>query len=476
MEQPPEEEWCYGDLIAVRVHDFNEKVLGSTIPAAFAPTSEAGNPALCVSWIGEDPLEESVQPEKVPGESPAGDSRGEASIGGSKLPEPSASPVTPGSTMDGCEKPTAPACGVSAAAEPSPASNPPQPDFTPGGAAEGDRTVTFERQSAAGSKAATEATVDPSVLPTSLSAALADSPRSEGSNGEPSGAAQVPAPVAPVARKPRHSDCTPISISQAPKGVLHFQVITTLGTKVAVAEANVQSTLEADASESPHVQHYAVVITANASAESASMVYAVLEFSVVIGTTTIAKVASLAASASYAPMCTPLLVGSTCAFSTNTFYFSSKFLAGKGVYIVTNLLCVESFSDNSVSLEIALPDDLKQMHVLPEKKIILEKRGERAYFTCTWDVFSPYVDTANSKSGDSKRASPGFHVLIREGAENRAPVDIELAGELPPTKAEGVGPYMFFVNHAKITNISCSAGDMTVLDILPISLVTRAGA
>ncbi|KAG5479138.1 hypothetical protein LSCM1_02991 [Leishmania martiniquensis] len=470
-------QWCYGDLIAVRVHDSNEKVLGSTIPALFTPTSEAGHPTVCVSWIDEDPVEEPMEAQTAPAASLAGGSRDEVSANESEPVEATASTVTPVSTMDDCAQHASPSGGVAAGAELSPTSNPPQPELAAGGAAGGDRTVTSDKPSAVASKTATGATAGPAVL-LSSSAALAGSLWSEGPTGEVSGDARVSAPVAPVARKPSFSGCTPISISGAPKGELHFQVITALGAKVAVAEANVHSILKDDASESPNVQHYAVLITSvNANAEGASAIYAVLEFSVVIGTRDIAKVASLAASASSAPMPTPLLAGSSCAFSTHTFYFPSQFLDGKGVYVVTNVLCVESCTNNSVSLEVALPEGLRRMHVLPQKKAVLQKRGDRAYFTCTWAVLSPYVDTASGKNGDSKSASPGFHVLIREGNENRAPVDIELVGELPPAKAEGVGPYVFFVNHAKITNTSCNAGDMGVLmDILPISLVTRAGA
>lgn len=474
-------QWYYGDLVAVRVHDSNEKVLGSTIPDVFAPTSEAGQSTVCASWINEYPEEEPMAPEKVPEESPGEpspcDSRGEAAIDGSDPPEPTASPVTPGSTTNGFNNLTAPPGGVAAGvkyAEPCSASNPPQPEFPAGGAAESDQTVTSDKPSAA-AKTATKAAEDPSVLPTSLAVAPGSS-FSEAPTGEGNGAACVPASATPVARKPRFSGCTPISIAEAPKGVLQFQVITVFGTRVAVGEANVQSILEADTSGSPHVQHYAVlIIPVNTNAESASTIHAVLEFSVVVGTTDIATVVSLAASASYAPMSTPLRAGSTCAFSTHTFYFPSKFLSGNGVYIVTNVLCAESLSDNSVHLEFALPEDLKRMHVLPEKKVVLKERGERAYFTCTWDVLSPYVGTATEK--DSERTSAGLHVLIRDGSESRAPFDIELVGEPPSTKAKGVGPYMFFVNHAKVTNNSCNAGDEGILmNILPISLVTRAVA
>ncbi|KAI5686195.1 hypothetical protein MNV84_03875 [Leishmania braziliensis] len=133
-------------------------------------------------------------------------------------------------------------------------------------------------------------------------------------------------------------------------------------------------------------------------------------------------------------MSTPLCASSTCVFSTHTFYFPSKFLTRNGVYIVTNVLCVASFSDSTVHLKIALPEGLSRMHVLPEKKAVLKRRGERTYFTCTWDVLSPCVDTANGKNRDWKLASAGFHALIRDGAESRAPVDIELARETPPTE------------------------------------------
>ncbi|GET88619.1 hypothetical protein, unknown function [Leishmania tarentolae] len=475
-------QWYYGDSVAVRVHDSNGKVLGSTIPDVFAPTSEAGPTTACVSWINEYSVEESMAPEIAPEESPGkssvGDSRGEAVIDGSGLSAHTVSPVTLGSTMNGFGNLNTPPGGVAAGAKHSEscsASNLPQSEFPAGSAAESDQNGTSDEPTAAPPKTEMKAAEDLSVLPTSLAVAPGF-PLSEAPTGEREGASCVLVSAASVARKPICTHCTPISIAQAPNGVLYFQVITVFGTNVAVGEVSLQSLLEMDTSELPHVRHYAVLMTpVNTHAGSASTIHAVLEFSVVVGTTDIATVVSLATSASYAPMSTPLRAGSTCAFSTHTFYFPSRFLAGNGAYIMTNVLCVESLSDNSVHLEIAVPEDLKRMHVLPEKKAVLKKQGERAYFTCTWDVLSPYVDTANAK--DSKRTSAELHVLIRDGAESRPPVPIELVGDLPPTEAESMGPYMFFVNHAKFTNNCCSAGDEAILrDILPISLITRAVA
>ncbi|KAG5505024.1 hypothetical protein JKF63_04471 [Porcisia hertigi] len=476
-------QWSFDSPVAVRVHDSNENVLGSTIPVPFIPVSRSGKSILCASWISEDPVEEPVSLEnghgKILEELPA-------SKGGDSS-EATKTPVSPANRRDDCEKLPPPPDDVAEGvqgSESSPASIPPQSESSARGASEGDQAVTLvpslvtaaaAAAAAAPAETTMEAAEDSSVGVIFSSANSAGSPCRKASAGEDSDAVVS---RAPVARRPTFNDCMPINIAKAPKGVLRFQVITLLGTTVAVGEANVQSILKADTSKSPQVQHYAVLITpANRKAESPSTIHAVLEFSVVVETTDVATVVSLAASASWDPMPTPLLAGSTCGFSTHTFYFPSQFLSASGVYIVTNVLCVESFSDDPVQLEIALPEDLQQMRVLPRKKALLKKRGERAYFTCTWDVFSPYLDTTNGPSSDGERISVGFHVLIRDGADSRTPVLIELVGGPPQADARGLGPYMFFVNHAKITNSSCNVDDESILmDILPISLITRAGA
>ncbi|XQJ27024.1 hypothetical protein NXY56_003001 [Leishmania guyanensis] len=63
-------QWYYSDLVAVRVDDSNEKVLGSTIPDVFTLASEAGHSTVCVSWINEDPVAKPMLPEKAPEEMP----------------------------------------------------------------------------------------------------------------------------------------------------------------------------------------------------------------------------------------------------------------------------------------------------------------------------------------------------------------------------------------------------------------------
>ncbi|KAK7194808.1 hypothetical protein NESM_000401200 [Novymonas esmeraldas] len=476
-------QWYCDDLVAVRVHDSNQKVLGSTIPSCFSVPSEASQSTVCVSWVDEDPVEEPVAPDSAALEAPentpqpADEGDQPAPATSSQAPESAdAAEGNPADTSADAADTEGPANGAATPLNPPPVESPDAPsDDAPLANSGATASATLPPSEAANPAAVL---ADDAAPPTSPQAPLTVSSDSGAGAGEENGGVDGECPTSEAARKRSFSSCMPIGVAHAPKGVLHFEIITMFGTRVAACEANVQSILKADSSESPIVQHYGVLITpANAKADGANTIHAVLEFSVVVGTTDVASVVSLAAGAAYSPIATQLRHGNTCAFSTNTFYFPDRFLSGDSVYIVSNVLCVESLSDNPVRLEIALPEDLKRMHVLPAKKAVLNGRGKRAYFACTWDVFSPYVASAAGADDDAGRTSAGFHVLIRDGTENRAPVDIGLVGGPPQTDAECVSPYMFFVNHARVTNNSCSvAEDAILMDILPISLVTRAGA
>ncbi|KPI83291.1 hypothetical protein ABL78_7672 [Leptomonas seymouri] len=294
-----------------------------------------------------------------------------------------------------------------------------------------------------------------------------------------SASSTMPWSLQPDVRPPTFSKCLPISIKQASKGPLSLDVITASGTKLAIAEADIQATLHDDVSGSPVVHHYAVVVAplkAKPQAKQDNAVYAVLEFSVVIGSTDSDTAILMSVSALSSSVPTSLEIGNTCAFSSRTFYYPPKFLTGTGDYIVTNVLCVESRSDNPVQLTVALPDSLKNMGVLPDKMTVIQRRGDRAFFTFTWGVFDAYVDIDANKDIDADRSTVSLHLLIRDGTQNRAPVEIALIGDLPLPQAKNTGPFMFYVNHAKVSNISCSPIDSAILaDFLPISLVTRAG-
>lgn len=530
-------QWKFGDLIAVRVHDFNERVLGSTIPMPFVAAT-AGEAEWGVSWIDADPVEEAAVPFAPEHESDANESseiqspaqpleageEGGATEGAAATGPPAsaagedgqAPPKSPMSQQGSEVAPTAPSAESAEEAAPqapAPASEdaqaPPAAAVNKGDAAAsedgaeapandasvgfsattGDEAVRKAVSEADAAAAAAAAAVVPGVAPSpstnvavSASATDVPPPPSHDPSTHRSGpTSSVASPVSPASqpavRRPSFSNCIPISLAQAAKGPLFLDVITASGTKLAVTEANVQGILGADVAGEPLVQHYAIVLTP-LSAKYDKTVNAVLEFSVVVGTNDGDAAIAMAASARYSPVPTSLEAGGVCAFSTRTFYYPPSFLTGTGDYIVTNVLCVESRSDNAVRLEVALPEDLKRIGVLPDKKLILNRRGERAFFTFTWNVFDAYVslDADKDKDDEADHSAVGLHVLIRDGTENKAPVDVALIGGLPSPAEESTSPFMFYVNHARISNVACNAANEAALaDILPISLVTRAG-
>ncbi|KPA85806.1 hypothetical protein ABB37_00151 [Leptomonas pyrrhocoris] len=533
-------QWSYGDMIAVRVHDANARVLGSTIPMPFAAAQE-GQAEWGVSWIDEDPVEASEQPAES-----GGAESGAASYAADDTDGEDVSPAQPHEARSENTVATPHNVDMAEGHEPPPslpaqqsgedAPSPPAPDTASEGAAarpppvdtlsenghlpsataaekaaeetseNGDGAGAQVNDGSAGLSASTGAAAaagagagashsseSPPSTPipngTSNAAAAAaahNAPGSlQGEGGIPRAVTHSPVSPAtpsnpqPAVRRPSFSSCVPINIAQAAKGPLLLEVITATGTKLAVKEADVQAILGEDVLGAPVVHHYAIVMTplkAKPKKEQDSTVYAVLEFSVVVGATDGDTAISMAANTRYAPVPTELEVGSTCAVSTRTFYFPPKFLTGRGEYIVTNVLCVESRSDNPVQLEVALPEELKKVGVLPDKKGVINRKGQRVFFTFTWNVFDAYVDVDAGKDSDADRSTVGLHVLIRDGTENKVPVEIAFVGDLPSATAESTGPFMFYVNHAKVSNVACCSTDEAILDdILPISLVTRAG-
>lgn len=488
-------QWSYGDLIAVRVHDASERVLGSTIPVCLEAPKVAES-QWGVSWIDADPFE-TPEPPVHDGDADTESTavpHDAAEVNGDVAPPAAPQEVTPESVS----APSDPSNGVAGESpHPPPASvesseipgAPPADTAADAAANAGTDPSNGETPAAGAAPAVEEAPSAPTSPAQHAAPEAADndaSPDTQPESGVPANASPVdfspsPPPQAPAAaeRRPSFSSCFPINITQAAKGPLFFEVITGCGSKLAVAEANVQNILGRDVEGDPLVQHYASVLTPLSMKHKENrkdIVYAVLEFSVVVGSTDADAAVAMAASASYASMPTSLPAGETCAFSTNTLYFPSNFLTGTGEYIVTNVLCVESHSDNPVRLEVALPEGLKRVGVLPDKRAVISKRGGRAVFTFTWNVFDAYVDLDDAKDGDADHSAAGLHVLIRDGTENKAPVDIALVGDIPSSAAEGTGPFFFYVNHARVANIACSAADDAQLaDILPISLVTRAG-
>jgi hypothetical protein len=521
-------QWCFGDLVAVRVQDFNERVLGSTIPLPFVSAQE-GETTWGVSWIDEDPVEQPVQPDESD-TTAAFSAAPQEVLGTGEERKPSAalpqdvaaanavSPqddtntsedpeaLQPPSTQQNADEPPLPAAAPAVVPENDAAA--PEPSNTAVLAVDGDAPPTTAAEKVAEEAAEQKgvgkaadaqlidgsvgfsATAGPETLTAEAAANAAAHPPSSAasslpivpqqpSNAVPRESRRTPAssPVLPqpADRRSSFSNCLPIDITQAAKGPLFLDVITASGTKLAVTEANVQAILREDVSGSLLVRHYAVMLTP-LKAKPDGTVYAVLEFSVVVGSADSDTVVSLAASARYSALPTSLEVSNACAFSTRTFYFPPKFLTGTGEYIVTNVLCVESRSDNAVRLEVALPEDLRRMGVLPDKRAVLNRRGERTYFTFTWNVLDPYVNLEASTGNDADDKTVGLHILIRDGAENQAPVDIELVGDNPSPVAELTEPFLFYVNHARMSNVAFGATDEAILaEILPISLVTRAG-
>lgn len=517
-------QWSFGDLIAVRVHDSNERVLGSTIPVPFIAAQE-GQMEWGVSWIDEDPVENPEQPaENVEADASAAlhgvdgavSTAAPAAVAAATIissPEQprtkdtehasatsqdvdqlqAQDPSLPPAVQENAAPPTPPAANnttaVPAAAaaadlvDPAGEGKPPSAPTPETVAEEANESGDEAGVQAVDGSIGFSGTTDPDVaVPPAATAPppprAHEAAASSGSNSTTlaaSAASPGSSATATVERRPSFSKCLSINIAQAAKGLLQLDIITASGEKLAVTEANVQAALDADVAGAPQVQHYAVVLSP-LKERPGSTIYAVLEFSVVVGSTDSDAAVTLAASARYSSLPTSLDIGGTCAFSTCTFYFPEKFLTGTGEYIVTNVLCVESRSDNVVQLEVALPEDLKRVGVLPDKKVVISRRGERVFLTFTWNVFDAYVDLGADKNGDAESGSAGLHVLIRDGTENKAPLDIALVGDIPHPTAKGTGPFLFFVNHAKVSNVASNLSDDAMLaDILPISLITRAG-
>lgn len=494
-------------MVAVRVQEPDGRVLGSTIPIPCQAFPCNGNQCWGAAWIEEIPrTQEEVEEEKdapqqdepvevVENAGPNSDSEthnaSEASAATAQSPALEAahqSPLVPPASAgaDGESKedanpphsPVADNCTAAVTEASGEADGTPHPSVSPAGTNSEDVPLTPPHAPEPSEEVQPPINGNASSNPSGSDADAApvnSAAKHQESTGYASSEGDTNMLSMSFHQKVSFTNCFPINITRAQKGSLVLEVITAKGTQLASVTTEVPVFTPEDMARDRNVLHYSTFLTpAKVKNVSTTTVYGIIDFSIVTGEVDSEAAVEAVASSICDMIPTKINASGACGFSTQDFYFPPEFVSGKGIYIVSNVLCIESYSSSTVKIEVVVPEGLRALHIFPSPAATLRNRGERAYFTFTWGAYDTFISASAEESGDlSFGTTSSLHVLVRDGDENKAPIDIAMHGELPTTENGIPRPYTFWVNKTMVSSITCSEKDQkSISKVLPISLIT----